>query len=328
MSLVRAEGLTKTFQRGRSEKVHAVNDVSFSIEPGETLALIGESGSGKSTVGRLLLRLLDADTGSVSLDGVDLMPLAREPLRRMRSQMQIVFQEPYESLNPRMKIGDIVAEPLVIHEPRLSTSDRHDRVLGALSEVGLPADYANRYARSMSGGQQQRVGIARALVTRPKLLVLDEPTSSLDLSVQAQILEILSALQEAHEIAYLYISHDLSTVQYIADRVAVMYLGQIREVGTVEEILAAPADPYTRTLLNAFLDPDPMVQSLDYTPMAGEIPSSSALPDGCFFQARCPDRIDVCAHGETPLLPLVGSPTHQVRCLRVHADSSSPSLPG
>lgn len=319
MSLLRAENLVKTFQRGTSEIVHAVNDVSFSIDPGETLALIGESGSGKSTVGRLLLRLLEVDSGSVQLDGVDLMSLGKEHLRRMRSQMQLVFQEPYESLNPRMKIGDIVAEPLEIHEPHLSRYERRERVVATLNDVGLPAEYAHRYARSMSGGQQQRVGIARALVTRPKLLVLDEPTSSLDLSVQAQILEILDALQQAHGIAYLYISHDLATVQYIADRVAVMYLGQIRELGSMDDILTNPSDPYTQTLLGAFLDPDPYVQSSTYKPLVGEIPSTTSLPSGCFFHTRCPDRIPECMGGSTPpLLRREGTESHEVRCLRVH----------
>ncbi|MGH9196864.1 MAG: oligopeptide/dipeptide ABC transporter ATP-binding protein [Acidimicrobiia bacterium] len=325
MSLVRVEGLRKSFQRGRSEVVHAVNDVSFSIERGETLALIGESGSGKSTVGRLLLRLLDADQGEVMIDGVNLMSLDRESLRRRRSEMQVVFQEPYESLNPRMKIGDIVAEPIRIHEPKLSRSSRVSRVLAALSEVGLASEYADRYARSMSGGQQQRVGIARALVSRPKLLVLDEPTSSLDLSVQAQILEILHALQQDHHMAYLYISHDLSTVQYIANRVAVMYLGQIREIGTVDEIVGASADPYTRTLLNAFLDPDPTVRNSTYAPPMGEIPNPTQLPPGCFFQARCPERIEICTHGQTALLPYGDSGKHLVRCLRVQPGPALPS---
>jgi oligopeptide/dipeptide ABC transporter ATP-binding protein len=319
VSTVQVEGLVKTFTRGRSTKVHAVNDVSFSIERGETLALIGESGSGKSTVGRLILRLLEADAGRVVLDGVDLMSLSREELRAKRSEMQIVFQEPYESLNPRMKIGDIVAEPIRIHEPKLGRDGRDERVLAALAEVGLNSDYANRYAKSMSGGQQQRVGIARALVSRPKVLVLDEPTSSLDLSVQAQILEILHKLQAEHHMSYLYISHDLSTVSYIAHRVAVMYLGQIRELGSVDEVVNRPRDPYTSTLLGAFLDPDPTVSNSGYTPLTGDIPSPTDLPAGCFFYGRCPVRIDECRTPPVELLPLLDRPSHEVRCIRCHA---------
>lgn len=322
MPTVQVEGLVKTFTRGRSTAVHAVNDVSFSIERGETLALIGESGSGKSTVGRLLLRLLEADSGRVVLEGVDLMSLSREELRAKRSEMQIVFQEPYESLNPRMKIGDMVAEPIRIHEPKLGRDDRDARVLAALSEVGLSADYANRFAKSMSGGQQQRVGIARALVSRPKVLVLDEPTSSLDLSVQAQILEILHKLQAEYEMSYLYISHDLSTVSYIANRVAVMYLGQIRELGSVDDVVNRPADPYTRTLLGAFLDPDPTVSHSGYTPLVGDIPSPTDLPMGCYFYGRCPVRMDVCTQPPVALLPMAGPVPHDVRCIQRHPSVS------
>ena len=318
MPLVQAEGLAKTFKRGRSEHVHAVNDVTFSIARGETLALIGESGSGKSTVGRLLLRLLDADAGTVTIGGVDLMSLSRESLRAMRSEMQIVFQEPYESLNPRMKVGDIVAEPTRIHEPGLNRSQRTDRLRAVLSEVGLDVDYGDRYARSLSGGQQQRVGIARALVSRPKLLVLDEPTSSLDLSVQAQILELLHKLQADHEMSYLYISHDLSTVSYIAHRVAVMYLGQIRELGTVDEIVNRPADPYTQTLLSAFLSPDPNITNPDYAPLIGEIPSATDLPSGCYFYGRCAVRMDACTRTPVPLRETAETPRRDVRCLLRH----------
>lgn len=319
MSLVRVEGLSKTFARGRSETVHAVNGVSFEIARGETLALIGESGSGKSTIGRLLLRLLEADAGTVTLDGTDLMSLGAEELRRARARMQIVFQEPYESLNPRMRIGDIVAEPVRIHEPGLSRDERRERVLGVLKEVGLNAEHADRYARSMSGGQQQRVGIARALVTRPQLIVLDEPTSSLDLSVQAQILEILHRLQVDHEMSYLYISHDLSTVSYIAHRVAVLYLGEIREVGSVEDVVDRPRDPYTRSLLGAYLDPDPTVRNPGYTAPTGEIPSPTALPQGCFFYGRCPNRTDACTQPLPDLHPVAVDTSHEVLCLLEHA---------
>lgn len=313
MSLVRVEDLRKTFVRQSGEVVHAVNGVSFAIEQGETLGLIGESGSGKSTVGRLLLRLLEADSGLIEVDGVELRGLGTTALRSMRSTMSMVFQEPYESLNPKMRVGDIVAEPLRIHEPELSRADRRDRVLATLEEVGLEARHADRLPRAMSGGQQQRVGIARALVTRPKLVVLDEPTSSLDLSVQAQILEILHDLQQEHGLSYLYISHDLSTVDFVAHRVAVMYLGEIREIGPLAEVVDTPADPYTQALLSSFLEPDPTV-SREQLRLAGEIPDPTRLPSGCFLYGRCPIRIDECKQG--PIELAQHAPDHQVRCLR------------
>src|SRR5664279_1096911 len=249
MSVVRVEGLKKSFRRSDGTAIHAVNDVSFTIGAGETLALIGESGSGKSTVGRLLLRLLEADEGTIEIGGENVRALDKNSLRSMRSKMQIVFQEPYESLNPRMDVGDIVAESLIIHEPQLSRSERRARVIKALEDVGMGSEHADCRPKSLSGGQQQRVGIARALATEPSFVVLDEPTSSLDLSVQAQILEILARLQSDHGLSYLYISHDLSTVNYVAHRVAVMYLGQIREVGAIETVVGSASDPYTQALM-------------------------------------------------------------------------------
>jgi oligopeptide/dipeptide ABC transporter ATP-binding protein len=314
MSLVLVDGLGKVFHREGGEAVHAVNDVSFEIAAGETLALIGESGSGKSTIGRLLLRLVEADTGTIEIDGRNVRALDREQLRRMRATMQIVFQEPYESLNPRMRVGDIVAEPLAIHAPQLNRDERHARVVHTLQEVGLPAEYTDRLPGALSGGQQQRVGIARAIATRPKLLVLDEPTSSLDLSVQAQILQLLHQLQDEHGMSYLYISHDLSTVQYVAHRVAVLYLGQVREQGPVAQVVADPQDPYTRALLGAFLSPDPAVGRDHRYVLQGEIPSPTRLPDGCFFYGRCPDRLPECAAAPVQLREL--SPGHHTRCLR------------
>jgi peptide/nickel transport system ATP-binding protein/oligopeptide transport system ATP-binding protein len=322
VSLVRVEGLSKAFHRANGEPVHAVNDVSFAIGEGETLALIGESGSGKSTIGRLLLRLIEPDAGTIEIDGQDVRSLGREPLRRMRSTMQVVFQEPYESLNPRMRVGDIIAEPLAIHEPQLSRAERQERVFETMREVGLESSFADRLPRAMSGGQQQRVGIARAIVTRPKLLVLDEPTSSLDLSVQAQILKLLHRLQEQLGMSYLYISHDLSTVNYVAHRVAVLYLGQVREMGPVARVVDDPQDPYTRALLSAYLSPDPQV-GRDYEfALRGEIPSPTSLPAGCFLYGRCPIRLDRCA---VPPVPLRGiDPGHVVRCVRAPLSEPMP----
>jgi len=291
-----------------------VNDVSLEIDRGETLALIGESGSGKSTIGRLILRLIEPDAGTIKIDGTDLLTLSNSELRAMRAKMQVVFQEPYESLNPKMRVGDIVAEPLEIHEPSLSRADLRDRVRATLEEVGLNADQAERLPRGLSGGQQQRVGIARALITRPALVVLDEPTSSLDLSVQAQILEILHDLQETHGLSYLYISHDLSTVSYLAHRVAVLYLGQIREQGPLEAVVQNPQDPYTQALLAAFLDSDVSVSPSRLRMLSGEIPDPTQLPEGCFLYGRCPLRMDKC-RSDPSVLRVLGS-KHYGRCIR------------
>ncbi len=319
MPLVRVEGLKKRFIRPSGEAVHAVNDVSFTLDEGETLGIIGESGSGKSTVGRLVLRLLESDEGVIEIDGIDVRGLDTKGLRRMRSRMSIVFQEPYESLNPRMRVGDIVAEPIRIHQPELSKQDVRDRVNQVLEDVGLDPSYAERLPRAMSGGQQQRVGIARALSTRPKLIVLDEPTSSLDLSVQAQILEILHDLQEQFGLSYLYISHNLSTVDFIAHRVAVMYLGEFREMGTLESVIGDPRDPYTRSLLSAFLEPDPTV-SREQQVLQGEIPDPTRLPGGCFLYGRCPIRIDACKESGIGLRAITEG--HHVRCIRADEDLS------
>lgn len=329
MPLVHVEDLRKTFIRSSGEVVHAVNGVSFDLDEGETLGVIGESGSGKSTVGRLLLRLLEPDSGTISIDGVDVRALDRGDLRRMRSRMSIVFQEPYESLNPRMRVGDIVAEPIRIHEPELGRSGVRDRVLQVLSDVGLDSSYADRLPRAMSGGQQQRVGVARALATRPRLIVLDEPTSSLDLSVQAQILELLRDLQERFGLSYLYISHNLATVDFIAHRVAVMYLGEFREIGPLEAVVGHPRDPYTAALLSAFLEPDPDAKRTQLV-LRGEIPDPTRMPTGCYLAGRCSHRIEACA--AAPLVLGEVEPGHLVRCIRaaeidpaVDAGSETPS---
>lgn len=313
MAMLRVEGLAKTFHRPHGESVRAVNGVSFELNSGETLGLIGESGSGKSTVGRLVLGLVGADDGVIEFEGNDVRRLRGRELRSMRATAQIVFQEPAESLNPRMRIGDIIAEPLQIHQRGLSRDERRGRVRAALEEVGLGAAFAERFPRALSGGQQQRVGIARAIVTRPRMIVLDEPTSSLDLSVRAQILELLMELQRRHELAYLFISHDLATVEYTSHRVAVMYLGQIREIGPVSKVVGSPADPYTRALLSAQLSVDPSDRD-EHSPLSGEIPSPTNLPRGCHLYGRCPIRIDACAEQPIPLREIGAE--HMVRCIR------------
>jgi oligopeptide/dipeptide ABC transporter ATP-binding protein len=320
--LLRVEGLHKSFTRTSGAPVHAVNGVSFDIRSGETVGLIGESGSGKSTIGRLLLRLIEPDDGRIEFDGNDLRGVGEEELRRIRASMQIVFQEPYESLNPRMRVADIVREPLDIHAHDLSRDARNERVVEGLHDVGLNEDFTDRFPKALSGGQQQRIGIARAIVTRPKLVILDEPTSSLDLSVRAQILELLKDLQSRFGLSYLFISHDLATVGYISDRIAVLYLGQIRESGPTEDVVNNPRDPYTQALLSATLDPDPDAER-PHRPLGGEIPSPTRLPEGCFLYGRCPIRIDACRKGPIELRPL--GPDRDVRCIRADGpDAKNP----
>ncbi len=259
MSLVEVDRISKTFApRQRSgEPVHALQGVSLRIEAGETLAVIGESGSGKSTLGRAVLRLLDVDEGTVVFDGTDLGTLAPKPLRAQRANMQIVFQEPYESLNPRLPVGAVVAEPLEIHEPQLGRSEVRRQVVATLDRVGLTQDFADRLPGELSGGQQQRVGIARAIISEPSFMVLDEPTSSLDLSIRAQVLDLLADLQKSFGMAYLFVSHDMHTVEWVSDRIAVMYRGEIVETATTADLFASPQHPYTETLLSARLSADP-----------------------------------------------------------------------
>ena len=257
MTLLELDDVTKTFQRRSGPKVHAVDGVSLSLERGETLAIIGESGSGKSTLGRLALGLIPLTSGDVRFEGTSLLSLSPLEMRRLRPSMQIVFQEPFQSLNPRMRIIDIVEEPLTIHGLGLKRAERRRRALDTLVQVGLSAEKAFVYPRVLSGGQQQRVGIARALVTHPKLVILDEPTSSLDLSIRAQILTLLRRLQEELQLAYLFISHDISTVEYISDRVVVMNRGKLVEMGLTAEVLTNPQEDYTKTLLSARLSVEP-----------------------------------------------------------------------
>lgn len=308
MSFVRLRDVTKTFD-SPGGTVHAVNGVSLDIAPGETVALIGESGSGKSTLGRLLLGLQKPDGGSIEFDKRDLTAMSEPELRAMRSRLTVVFQEPDESLNPRMTVGQNIAEPLHIHEPSLRREDMRGRVRRALEAVSLDPDVADRYPRRLSGGQQQRVGVARAIVTDPAFIVLDEPTSSLDLSVRSQIINLLDDLQERLGLSYLFISHDIHTVRYVSDRIAVMYLGQIVEIGPTEEVFDNPRHPYTLALLASTLSADPN-RRLPTLEISGEVPTPTALPQGCLFYSRCPYRRDArCAQERPPLRP-VGSDHH------------------
>ena len=307
MALVTLSGVRKTFRRGRSP-VHAVNGVDLHIEAGETLALIGESGSGKSTVGRLALGLIQPDEGHVTVDGMQLDGLDRKTLQAARQNMTIVFQEPFQSLDPLMSVGRIIEEPLVIHEPSLTPTERRERVTDTMQRVILDPGLYERRPRELSGGQQQRVGVARAIVTGPKFVVLDEPTSSLDLSVQAGILELLANLQRDLGLAYLFISHDIGTVDYFSDRVAVMYLGQVVETGPKAAVLDTPRHPYTEALLSAALPADPTEQP-PHIALTGDIPSPTQLPEGCFFYSRCNYRGDPRCATENPPLRQVG-PDH------------------
>jgi oligopeptide/dipeptide ABC transporter ATP-binding protein len=298
--LVQLSGVTKTFATPGGI-VHAVNGVDLTINPRETVALIGESGSGKSTLGRLLLGLQDPDSGSIAFEGSDLASLSAAEVREVRQRLTVVFQEPDESLNPRMTILQNVAEPLRIHRKELSRVDVRRLVVEALDSVSLPEEIADRYPRQLSGGQQQRVGIARAIVTEPRFVVLDEPTSSLDLSVRSQILTLLTQLQERLGLSFLLITHDIHTVRYASDRIAVMYLGQIVETGPTKQVFAAPQHPYTIALLSSTLSPDPR-ERLETLQLKGEIPKPTDLPPGCLFEPRCPFVHDErCATERPPL---------------------------
>ena len=311
-ALLSARGLVKHFTSGGGAPVRAVDGVDLDLHQGETLALVGESGSGKSTTGRLLLRLIEPTAGTVMLDGEDVLALRPRALRAARRRMQIVFQDPYGSLNPRMTIGAMLAEPLRLHGlargPAVAA-----RVESLLLQVGLRPDHARRYPHEFSGGQRQRIGIARALAVEPQLIVCDEPVSALDVSIQAQIVNLLQALQRRHGLAYLFIAHDLAVVRHIADRVAVMYLGRIVETAPVAALFARPRHPYTRALLSAVPVPNPSVRPVR-TVLAGEPPSPIAVPSGCRFHPRCAAAEAQCRVDDPALIP--DSDGHGTACHR------------
>jgi peptide/nickel transport system ATP-binding protein/oligopeptide transport system ATP-binding protein len=306
VTLLQVRDLVKHYQGGglfrrAAPPVRAVQGVSFDIGPGETLALVGESGCGKSSVGRTLLRLQEPTSGSATFEGTDLFTLDRVALRRMRRRMQIIFQDPYSSLNPRMTVGSAIAEGIEIH--RLASGRDVARRVGALlEEVGLDPRHASRHPHEFSGGQRQRIGIARALAVEPSFIVCDEPVSALDVSVQAQVLNLLADLQRERGLSYLFIAHDLAVVRQLAHRVAVMYLGRIVEEGPTEALLRGPRHPYTVALLSAVPEPDPGRQRARVV-LAGDLPSPSHPPPGCPFHPRCfhPLRSERCASEEPPL---------------------------
>ncbi len=311
-TLVAVDDLIKWFPIDRHRMVRAINGISFTIGRGESLALVGESGSGKTTAGRCLVRLLEPTSGGIRFEDQDILAMDQRAFRRLRPRIQMVFQEPYDSLSPRMRIGRQIAEPLRMLRG-LSTAERDQRVVEALEMVRIGPAAMERYPHQFSAGEQQRIGIARALVTRPDLIVLDEPTSALDVSVRAEILDLLSDLQERLGLAYLFISHDLTAVRRVCDRVAIMYLGKIVETGQTEQIFEAPLHPYSRALLSSVLYPDPRHKPPRFL-LSGEIPSPIDLPTGCHLYQRCPWAQDRCAAAYPPA-ELYG-PGRRVACYR------------
>jgi oligopeptide/dipeptide ABC transporter ATP-binding protein len=295
----------------KTTTVHAVEDVSFHILPGEVVGLVGESGSGKTTVGRSILRLIEPTSGSVRLDGVEITELAPRALRAKRKDMQIIFQDPFASLNPRMTVGAIVGQALGIHG-MASGDARQARIVELLQRVGLSAAHAGRYPHEFSGGQRQRIGIARALAVNPRLLIADEPVSALDVSVQAQVINLLGELQRELSLSLLFIAHDLGVVEYISDRVIVMYLGRIMEIATSRDLYANPRHPYTEALLSAIPVPDPTI-SRNPILLKGDIPSPIHPPSGCVFRTRCPIATAECASVIPPLVEV--APQHFKACI-------------
>ncbi len=299
-NLLEVEGLTKHFPiyagvfRRQVGAVQAVDDVSFAIKRGESLGLVGESGCGKSTTGRLIMRLYEPTAGRIVFDGQDITHLQGEALRRIRPRMQMIFQDPQACLNPRMTVGSIVGEPLDEHR-KLNRRERQQRIEHLLDSVGLNPKFTDRYPHEFSGGQRQRIGIARALALEPDLIVCDEPIAALDVSIQAQVMNLLRDLQDEFGLTYLFISHDLSMVRHFADRVAVMYLGKVAELADVDTLFGEPKHPYTRALLSAVPVPDPKVEATrEHIILTGDVPSPANPPKGCRFCTRCPEAIEKC----------------------------------
>jgi len=320
--LLRASGVSKRYRlRGKGLLrrtrgwIHAVDDVSLDVHEGETLGLVGESGCGKSTLGRVLLRLLDPDSGTISFAGTDITGIEGEDLRRLRREMQIVFQDPAASLNPRHRAGAIVGAPLAIHGVG-TAAQRRERSRELLEIVGLRPEYAERYPHEFSGPQRQRIGIARAIALNPRLVIADEPVSALDVSVQAQILNLLADLQRDLGLTYVFIAHDLAVVRQVSDRVAVMYLGRIVEIGPALEVCDRPAHHYTNALLSAVPIPEVSgIRKRERIILRGEVPSLATPPTGCAFHPRCAAATDICAHERPPLIQRVsGAGEHTVAC--------------
>ena len=311
-TLIEIENLKKHFPASGGQSVRAVDGVSFNIESGETLGLVGESGCGKTTVGRCLLRLIEPTSGEIKFDGQDLLSLGKSEMRALRRRMQIVFQDPYSSLNPRMKVGDIIGEPLIVHSIG-NKQERQDRIAELLKVVKLDPDYANRYPHQFSGGQRQRIGIARALALNPDFIVADEPVSALDVSVQAQVVNLLQDLQAQFGLTYLFISHGLAVVEHISTRVGVMYLGKIVELASSVELYENPKHPYTQALLASIPLPDPeQTRDRKRIALSGEVPTPMNPPSGCRFHTRCPHVMEKCKSTEPEFKEI--TPGHFAAC--------------
>lgn len=315
--LLSVRGLAKHYAtRGATLKI--LEDISFDIAKGEVVGLVGESGSGKTTIGRSVLRLIEPTAGEVVFDGTDLTKLSAGEMRRQRPRMQYIFQDPYASLSPRMTIGEILTEGLKIQGIG-TRAERLERAKKALEQVDLPVDAINRYAHEFSGGQRQRIGIARALTLAPEFIVADEPVSALDVSIQAQVVNLLRELQQRLGLTMLFISHDLAVVEYICDRVIVLYLGRIMEIASAEDLYARPQHPYTRALMSAIPSPDPDAKAKRQI-LKGDIPSPANPPSGCVFRTRCPNALDACATAVPELREV--SPGHFKACIRDDLDEA------
>ena len=312
--LLEVSGISKHFpSRHGGGVVKAVNDVSLLLKTGETLGIVGESGCGKSTLGKSILRLIEPDSGSIVFDGKNVMSLDARSLRALRREMQMIFQDPYASLDPRMTIGAIVEEPLTIHQVD-NRATRRETVLNLLETTGLEKDAATRYPHEFSGGQRQRIGIARALALRPKLIIADEPVSALDVSIQSQILNLLLDLREEFSLSYIFISHDLAVIEHVSDQVAVMYLGGIVEAAPTQDLFARPSHPYTEALITSIPKPD-RGSTTERIVLKGEMPDPENPPAGCTFHPRCPKAMDICRE-RTPNEKNIGSggKKHLIRC--------------
>ena len=308
--LLKVEDLRVSYHSYAGE-VQSVRGVSFAVDEGETLAIVGESGCGKSTLGRTLIKLIEATSGTIEFDGTDITRMKDREFTEIRRQMQIIFQDPYASLNPRMNVREIISEPLTTHGLARTKDEIESQVKALMDEVGIPREFINRYPHQFSGGQRQRIGIARAIALHPRLIICDEPVSALDVSIQSQVLNLLKDLQEQYQLTYLFISHDLSVVKYVSDRIAVMYLGRIVEIATKDELYNNPQHPYTKALLSAIPIPDED-NKMKREILTGDVPSPLNPPAGCYFHTRCRYASERCS-AECPKLHDIGN-GHMVSC--------------